>query len=362
MTSDKRTEEVDVAAEPVVECSLLGMGNPLLDIAANVDEAFLKKYELDANNQILCDDKHKPMYDEMAAMEGAQFIPGGATLNSMRVATWMGSRASYIGSIADDKFGGKMQEICKGDNVNAVFQIGGENPTGTCAVAITGHHRSLVANLASANDVTLAHTKKNMNVVEQAKVYYSAGFFVTHEGGQQSSDLVSKHAVENEKTYCMNLSAPFLMEVPIFKPHLMTLFSRARYVFGNEVEAVTFAKCQEGDDWKKEWTVADVPEIAKKMAEMEGEVSRTVVITNGADPTVVAIKGQEVQTFPVDKLEKEQIVDTNGAGDGFVGGFLAGLVRGAALEKCVAAGHFGAATIIQASCCMLPSEACTFAF
>lgn len=41
---------------------LLGFGNPLLDIGAHVDAAFLKKYELDPNGVILADPaKHSSM-------------------------------------------------------------------------------------------------------------------------------------------------------------------------------------------------------------------------------------------------------------------------------------------------------------
>lgn len=44
---------------------ILGMGNPLLDISAHVDQAFLDKYGITLNNQILAEDKHQPMYQEM---------------------------------------------------------------------------------------------------------------------------------------------------------------------------------------------------------------------------------------------------------------------------------------------------------
>lgn len=40
---------------------LLGCGNPLLDISANVDEAFLIKYGLKPDDAILAEEKHTPM-------------------------------------------------------------------------------------------------------------------------------------------------------------------------------------------------------------------------------------------------------------------------------------------------------------
>jgi len=68
---------------------------------------------------------------------------------------------------------------------------------------------------------------------------------------------------------------------------------------------------------------------------------RTVIVTQGTDPTVIAIQGEDdVKSFPVHTLEKEKICDTTGAGDAFAGGFLAGLVEGKDLTTCVDMGSW----------------------
>ena len=41
------------------------------------------------NNQILAEDKHLPMYTELADMKGTTYVAGGATQNSIRFAQWM---------------------------------------------------------------------------------------------------------------------------------------------------------------------------------------------------------------------------------------------------------------------------------
>lgn len=46
---------------------------------------------------------------------------------------------------------------------------------------------------------------------------------------------------------------------------------------------------------------------------------RMVVFTQG-EGNVIVVTGSEVQEFPVTKLTPDQIKDTNGAGDAFVGG------------------------------------------
>jgi adenosine kinase len=65
---------------------VVGLGNPLLDISANVDTAFLSKYGMKPNNAILAEEKHKSLYDEMVQKYNVEYIPGGATQNALRVA------------------------------------------------------------------------------------------------------------------------------------------------------------------------------------------------------------------------------------------------------------------------------------
>merc|ERR1712224_771257 len=87
----------------------------------------------------------------------------------------------------------------------------------------------------------------------------------------------------------------------------------------------------------------------------EGSNPRHVVITNGADATVVAVNG-EVTEYPVITLSKEQLVDTNGAGDSYVGGFLAGLCMGKPIAECCRAGAYAASVIVQQSGCQFPGK------
>ncbi|GFZ11390.1 adenosine kinase 1 [Actinidia rufa] len=105
---------------------LLGMGNPLLDISSHVDQDFLDKFDIKLNNAILAEEKHVPMYDEMASKYNVEYIAGGATQNSIRVAQWMlqiPGATSYMGCIGKDKFGEEMKKHSKlaGVNVGSVF-------------------------------------------------------------------------------------------------------------------------------------------------------------------------------------------------------------------------------------------------
>ena len=55
-------------------------------------------------------------------------------------------------------------------------------------------------------------------------------------------------------------------------------------------------------------------------------------------------------------VPKEKLVDTNGAGDAYVGGFLAQLVRGKELTECIRAGNYAASVVIQRSGATYPEK------
>ena len=182
-----------------------------------------------------------------------------------------------------------------------------------------------------------------------AKIVYITGFFLTVS--VESIDIIAKKCVEDNKIFCMNLSAPFLIE--FFSDQLAAALPYTDYVFGNESEAECYGNA-------KGWGT-DLNEIALKLAaspKASGTRQRIVVFTQGATGTIVAMGGK-THYFDVVPLPKEQLVDTNGAGDAFVGGFLSQLALGRDVGKCCDAGHFAARTIIQRSGCTFPKE-CTY--
>jgi len=255
---------------------------------------------------------------------------------------------TYFGCVGEDDTKVKLVECAEAAGVNVKYQIS-EHPTGRCAVLITGQDRSLVTKLDAANHFTPAHLEDqdNWSLVEKAEVVYSAGFFLTVS--VESMLKVAKQCALKDRTYCLNLSAPFLCQ--FFKKQLSDVLPFTDIVFGNETEAAAYAE-------SFELGTTDVKEIAKRIAMLpkeNGSRSRMVVITQGSEPVVVVSEGATTE-FPVRDLTKEQIVDTNGAGDAFVGGFLAQYVQKKPLNVCVECGVWAATHIIQRSGCTVPDK------
>jgi len=214
--------------------------------------------------------------------------------------------------------------------------------TGHCGVCIFNKERSLIANLCAANKYHKKHfdTDNIQKLLHNAKIFYSAGFFLTVS--PETAIAVGHHANEHNKIFAINFAAPFIIQ--FFKDPLSKVLESADIVFANESEALTFGQVNN-------LTTTDVGEIAKHVQALpkKGTKKRIVVFTQGAEKTIVANEEGKILEYHPIKIDRHLIVDTNGAGDSFVGGFLAALALGHSIEECVNAGHFAACQIIQVS-------------
>jgi len=333
----------------------MGMGNPLLDITAEVGQDILDKYDVKLDSAILAEEKHQPLYKELVENYKVQYIAGGATQNAMRVAQWMlkdqKGMTAFMGCVGDDAYGKQLEKCASEDGVLVHYMKDPTTPTGTCAALVLGGERSLVANLAAANNFKATHleTEKAKEIIEASEIYYSAGFFLTVS--VDSLIQVADDFAEKNKIFGLNLSAPFIVE--FFGEQLAQALQYADFLFANESEAAAYAKTNDLSEDLKELALAVAASPKKNSSR-----PRTVVFTQGSKSTIVASNGV-VQEFSVEPLAKEQLVDTNGAGDAFVGGYLSQLVQGKSVEDCVKAGHFAAKFIIQRSGTTL-DEPCTY--
>mmetsp|Transcript_21417 Transcript_21417/g.29998 ORF Transcript_21417/g.29998 Transcript_21417/m.29998 type:complete len:345 (-) Transcript_21417:39-1073(-) len=337
---------------------LMGMGNPLLDISAEVGQDMLDKYDVKLDSAILAEGKHIPIYKELIEKYNAGFIAGGATQNSIRIAQWMllasgkANQTAFMGCVGDDEYGQTLAKCALADGVLTHYMKDVTTDTGTCAVLVKDGERSLIANLAAANNFKISHLETDLaqNIYKTAQYYYIAGFFLTVS--VESLVKVAEHALAENKTFCLNLSAPFIID--FFGDQVATALPYADILFCNESEAETYAKKHDlGEDLK---------DVALKVAaspKKNTKRSRMVIFTQGSKSTIVAYEGK-VTEYNVEPLASELLVDTNGAGDAFVGGFLSQLVQGKDTSECVKAGHWAAKYIIQQPGTTI-DKPCTFA-
>ena len=129
-----------------------------------------------------------------------------------------------------------------------------------------------------------------------------------------------------------------------FKETLDKVLPFADFVFGNESEAEAFASTNGMPGASIDAVALAIAALPKANAAR----ARVAIITQGPKATVVAEGGvvRHIEVAPVDK-----IVDVNGAGDAFVGGFLAATAAGKDVETACRVGNWAAGEVIQFSGC-----------
>jgi len=328
--------------------NIVGAGNPLLDCSLVFpDNAIFGKYGIQAASACLAEEKHAPLFEEICASEKVEYIPGGATLNTIRIAKWAlggDGKAGYIGSVGQDDIATTLENGCSSDGVDTALHRSEECPkTGRCACVIVGQERSLVADLQAANHYPVGSldTTEAQALWQNSGIVYSAGFWLTvcPEGMVK----MAKHCRANNKKFCLNISAPFLAQY--FLEPMKEVLKYTDILFGNEDECAALATALSFMDPTAD--VSNAKQFSTSCLE-DGAGPRTVVITRGLEPVIIA-RGEEATLYSVPPVAKESIVDTNGAGDSFVGGFLAGLSLGKSEAECVAWGNYCAGKIIQVS-------------
>ncbi|KAK5663956.1 hypothetical protein OQA88_168 [Cercophora sp. LCS_1] len=316
---------------------LLCLENPLLDIQAVGDDALLEKYGLKANDAILAEPKHQGLFEDLLNNYDAKLIAGGAAQNTARGAQYLLAPNSvvYLGGVGDDKYAATLHDAVKKAGLRVEYRVDPKEATGRCGVIITGHNRSMCTELGAANHYDLEHLKKPevWELVSNAEAYYVGGYHFTV--CPPAINELAKLAAERNKPFILSLSAPFIAQ--FFKEPLDATAPYWDYIIGNETEAAAYSESHG-------LGLTDVKEIAKALANLpkaNTQRKRVAIITQGTEPTVVAIQGEdEVKEYPVHAIAKEEICDTNGAGDAFAGGFCAGVVDGKSLDESIDMGQW----------------------
>ena len=157
------------------------------------------------------------------------------------------------------------------------------------------------------------------------------------------SSIVSTN-LKSLQTCVLNLSAPYIPQ--FFTKQIQEILPYIDILIGNESEAEAWASATSLSE------VKDLAAIARSIAllpKSNPSRPRIVIFTQGAHRTIVVAsdKPDTPNTYPVDPLDDGQIVDTNGAGDAFAGGFLGALVAGKNLDDSILAGHALARVCVQ---------------
>jgi adenosine kinase len=338
--------------------TILGVGNPIMDVSASTTNDVLQKYGLEFGRTVFADEKSRPFFDEIEKQSDCAYVPGGSVTNSIRVANWMlkGNKdyhCSIIGCVGDDDYGKNMIKALEDVNVNTIIEINKEYKTSRCGVGVYLKERCLLPEILASNYLSEDFIVQNLEKVLSHDLIFIEGYFVK-EKYDKLLDLSKLYTQENKKV-ALTLSAVFMIEY--YYDLLKGIADLSDLIICNDEEAKYFS----GN--KDEECIDEVArKIHKKLQVKEG---RLLIITQGKRPTHISQWNNKENNFDfvlnsyVYPIDDSQIVDTNGCGDAFVGGFLSQYIQDKPLEQCARAGNWSASVIIKNIGCTYP-KVCEF--
>lgn len=227
-----------------MEGVIFGIGDPLLDIIADVPIQFLEKYSLVADRGYLLNDDLKQLpTDLLSGPYEIHRIPGGSELNCLKMVQRLigvPKAATFLGSVGRDENGEILEQVMKLSGVNAIFQRHPTEPTGVCYICVTDVHRTMVTDIGAAKSLQpkSLDDPKVWSFVEKAKYFYAEAYSLS--GRFDEAMRLADHALKNNKMFAMNLSSVYLCKK--YVDRIVSLLPYVDLLFGSDAEGIAFAE------------------------------------------------------------------------------------------------------------------------
>jgi sugar/nucleoside kinase (ribokinase family) len=300
---------------------ILGIGSALVDILTQIpNEQILKDLNLPKGSMTYVDAKTSVEIGEKLSHLGNQMASGGSAANTMSGLAQLGIEAGFLSKIGNDEVGRFFEKQMTETHVKPLM-LKSETPSGRVQALVTADgERTFATCLGAAAEMCADDIKTEL--FEGWDIFYVEGYLVANPtmldkaletakkaGLKIAIDLASYNVVEESRDYFMQLIENYV-----------------DYVFANEREAFALTGME--------------PLQALDFLASHCDIA---VVKVGAKGAYIK-RGNEMVTVPP---MKANVIDTNGAGDMWAAGFLAGLIKGESLTKCGQMGGIVAANVIE---------------
>lgn len=290
---------------------ILSIGNAIVDILAEVDEAFLGEQEMIKGSMELIDARQTDSL--YAIMPPAVQTSGGSVANTAAVAGQMGARAAFIGVVADDQFGGIFRHDIRGSGVHYVTPPAtGGDPTARCLILVTPDGQRTMNTYLGVSSTLAPHHLDHQLIAESA-ISYLEGFLFYVPHSRDAAIAAAGIAHQAGRRVAISLS-DFLCVERNQEAFRTMVRDHVDILFANEKELAAL-------------TGLDDFEAGAEVVRGQVEIA---ALTRGEFGSVI-LRGDERVTVAAEPTE---VVDTTGAGDAYAAGFMAALVAGESLATC----------------------------
>jgi len=307
-----------------VKFDLLGIGNAMVDVVAQVDNSFLSRHDMHKGTMILVDaERAEAIY---AAMPPGEESSGGSAGNTCAVAAALGAKVAYLGKVAMDQLGAVFRHDIRAAGVHFPSSplLDGA-PTARCLVLVTPDGQRTMNTYLGAC-VSFGEDDVDEALVADSAITYLEGYLFDPPAAQAAFRRAAATAHAAGRQVALSLSDPFCVDR--HRAAFRELVSRdVDILFANEAEVTSLYE---------ENTFEAAAEAVRR------DVALAVLTRSEAGSVI--LRGTEMVEIPA---EPTRVVDTTGAGDAYAAGFLAGLTAGRSLPVCGRMGSIAAAEVIS---------------
>lgn len=308
---------------------LTAIGNALVDVLSQVDDAFVAEQERKhgvkpGTMNLIGEDRAIQLYGDMT---GRTEEAGGSAGNTMAAFASFGGRGAYIGKVADDAVGTLFSQSMTTQGIHyGTKTLSGGAATGRSMILITPDgQRTMNTFLGAAVELTPADIDES--VIADSLVTYLEGYLFDPPQAKQAFYKAADIAHKAGRKVSLTLSDPFCVDR--YRAEFRDLIeNHVDILFANEEEIKSLFQTDSWDDAVRQ--IADKCEI--------------VCLTRSEKGSVILNKGQTF-TIPAEPVAK--VVDTTGAGDAYAGGVLFGYAQGFDMATCGRLGSIAAAEVIS---------------
>jgi fructokinase len=235
--------------------------------------------------------------------------PGGAPANVLACLSRLGLKTAFIGKVGDDSFGGYLYDLLRGMNIDVRglrIDPGAKTTLAFVQIHSTGE-RSFTFYRNPGADMLLRSDELDLSVVDECSVFHAGSLSLTDEPARSASIKALEYAKKTGRTISFD---------PNYRPMLWKNPSEAKEAILSAVPYADILKlsdeellfltgktdCIEGTDW-----------ILEKFQ------TPLIFVTLGSKGAFFRF-GRE--SGNVSAYSALHAVDTTGAGDTFLGGFL----------------------------------------
>ena len=303
---------------------VVGIGNAIVDVLSEADDAFLERHGLAKGAMTLIDaERGESLY---AAMPGRVECSGGSAANTMVGIASLGGRAGYIGKVRDDTLGRLFARDIRSAGVDFRTPPAADGPpSGRCLVLVTPDAQRTIQTFLGAS-ATLAPQDLDEEAVASAAVTYLEGYLWDPPPAKEAFLEAARIAHGSGRQVALSLSDAFCVER--HRQEFRDLLGgHVDILLANETEILSLYETED---------------LQRALKSLQADC-RTAAVTRGAEGSVIV---SDEERFDLPAAPVRRVVDTTGAGDLFAAGFLFGLMRGMGPERSGRIGSIAAAEII----------------